>query len=291
MKKLTTLLFVLVFASSMAFAQHDASVSQSGNSNNAMVDQDGNKGSNNATITQVQGNNEATITQHGNNPGDSPYGSTAYTNNVLLDQSNGSEATVDQTGRDYVALEQADGSIADINQDYGEGHAILGFGGEGTKAYQENSELYVEQQGTLELGSTGVRRLGSELRIEQYGSDWVNIKQRDGAFAKILQDVGANDAFVRQDGDSDIYLEQNGSSGSSSYANIDQLGDGHSVNGLSGSGSYALQGGQGGHTLNVDQDGAFGAAGNTAAVSQLGWGNTANITQTGSANSATVSQN
>ncbi|PAU95293.1 hypothetical protein CK503_03610 [Aliifodinibius salipaludis] len=288
MKKLTTLLFMLVFASSMAFAQHDASVSQTGSSNDAMVDQDGNN-SNNATITQVQGDNDADITQHGNNPGASPYGSSAYTNNVLLDQSNGSEATINQTGRDYVALEQVDGSIAEINQDYGEEHSVLGLGGEGTKAYQENSELYVEQQGTLELGSTGVRRLGSELRIEQYGSDLVNIKQRDGAFAQILQDAGANDAYVRQDGDSDIYLEQNGTSGSS--ADINQLGDGHSVNGLSGSGSYALQGGQGGHTLNVDQDGAYGAVGNTAAVSQLGMDNTAGITQNGSANSATVIQN
>lgn len=289
MKKLATLIFVLVFASSMAIAQHDASVSQSGNSNNATVDQDGTKGSNNATIEQVQGGNMADIRQKGDSPGDSPYGPSAYTNNVLLNQSNGSQATVNQTGRDYVALEQVNNSVAEINQDYGERHAVLGLDGEGSKAYQDDSELYVEQQGTLELGSSGVRRLGSELRIEQYGSDWVNIKQRDGAFAQILQDEGANDGYIRQDGDSDIYLKQNGTDGSS--ADINQLGDGHSVTGLSGSGSYALQAGGGGHTLNIDQDGAYEAAGNTAAVSQLGWGNTADITQDGSGNMATVSQN
>ena len=285
MKKLTLLTFAFVFISTMAFAQHDASVVQSGDDNSATVDQDGTLGSNNATIEQVDGGNMADVRQKGDSPGVSPYGSEAYTNNVLLDQSNGSEATINQTGRDYVALSQAGGSVAEINQDYGERHAVLGINGE--KAIQTGgSELYVRQQGTLELGSTGVRRLGSELRISQYGSDKTDIKQRDGAYAQILQDAGSNYAFVRQDRDATIMLKQNGTSGSD--ANIDQTGDDNAVVGLSGLGSYALQAGSGGHTLDVDQ---FGGTGNMVKVSQLGMDNAATISQNGANNTATVSQN
>ena len=206
-------------------------------------------------------------------------------------QTGGSEATVSQTGRDYVNLEQANASIAEIMQDFGELQVVEGIDDDAA-TQTGGSELYVRQQGTLELSSSGVRRLGSTLQIEQESGDEghvTDIKQRDGAFSRILQQgMSRSNSFVRQDGNSDIYLNQNGTAGSS--ATLNQTGDGNLVTGLSGGTSYALQGDLGGHTLTVDQTSAFGGAGNTVKVSQMGELQTATVTQNGAGNVGSVDQ-
>jgi hypothetical protein len=295
MKKLSLTLFAFLLSVSVSLAQHNATTTQNGNNNTATVTQDGNKGANNTKIQQINDNNVADVTQHGDNSGPSPLDPNGFTNQTLIQQFGGSEAHVDQTGRDYVNLEQHSGSYADINQDYGKGQIVRGI--DQKAAFQSGGAvLNVRQQGTLETGDN-VRRLGSELRIRQQGGVLgdvtADVKQRDGAFAQVLQVNGfaANhSATIRQDGNSKIFLEQNASF-SGATADLYQTGDGNLITGLDGGSSYAEQ--INGGSLTVHQISPYGTgagAGNVAKVYQNGPGNSADITQNGTGNVSTVSQ-
>ncbi len=273
MKKLTTLLFVLVFASSMAFAQNDATVDQNGSNNDATVDQTHTSGAiNEAMVDQVGDQNAVEglnqygagnwygVTQDGNNNlvkshpeqgGQGGYAS--YDGHIEITQNNdgnrvwdadqagsSNSAYITQDGNDDANIEaqvsiEGSGNTIDINQMSGS-NAVGVFSDNGPGAYQEGSGNYMD--------------------IDQSGS------AAAGTESKMLS--GADDTFFRGSVEGGQGLIQYGSG---NEMIIDQAGS---------------------STVEfVVQDGST----NMADIMQTGNGHTADVWQTGSTNTATITQN
>ena len=201
MKKLTTLLFVLVFASSMAFAQNnDASVDQTGDDHEAEIEQIGS--TNTAYVDQTDGGGGssgdafADISQEGDN------------NNVNLDQ------------RAFYGF--PDESHANITQ-IGDNNSV-----EGTS---ETSAFYQNQPGgVLEVYMEGDYNTLYSLRGEaqknknEFFLDIVGNENNVG----MEQETGSGDVDIEGDWNT-VTLSQLGNNAAYNTATVDILGSDNGV--------------------------------------------------------------
>jgi len=254
MKKLTTLLFVLVFASSMAFAQNnDADVDQTGDDHNATVSQDGSL--HEAIVDQDSHfgtGHTAEITQQ---TGDENF---AY---VDQNQAN-SEAYITQTGSyNESRSKQAGYNVANILQE-GNTNVLGQYNNLSANAYQKNG-----------FGN-GVGDMSS-LDLDQIGDlNEAGLWQEHHAEASIAQNGNENDAHVYQSGTAGLavnsaFVSQNGNL---NEADVNQDGEGNSASVQQGHAAYT-------------------SSSNTADIDQMGNSNTASFgLQDGDGNEVTASQ-
>ena len=275
MKKLTTLLFVLVFAGATAFAQNnDATVDQTGYDNNAEVEQIGSD--NDVTLEQVhnqsngtRGINDAYVKQTGiTNIADvyqrnrGQYAASGFNNDLdLIQDGNLNTANTYQAiarGNDIKLDQVGDRNFADIYQH--QGGKLSGYGS-ASRAIQngEDNELYIDMGN---FNSAGITQDGNfnlaDIQQNSFSSDNVQLIQ-EGDDHEVL--------LIQSDGMADI--QQFG--GNNNY-----------VYGLGGSGTYALQ--EGGSTMTVTQNGYL----NELFIGQNA--GTATVTQTGNNNTSTIEQ-
>ncbi|SHF32839.1 Curlin associated repeat-containing protein [Fodinibius roseus] len=274
MKKLTTLLFVLLFTSSLAFAQsneatidqngdsHEATVTQTGSESEVIVDQDSHFGTghlaevtqqfgseNYAFVDQDQANSEAFVTQSGSE------------NESRSKQAGYNELTVDQIGS---------------------GNVLGAYGNYSGTAYQKNGTgIFSSDKNELSLTQVGTDHKAGVWQEHHAEAD---IVQLGGIFG------GNNKADVKQTGspEEDINTAEIFQLGGDLVADINQNGEGNSstVNssGFHGK-AWTTQTGTD-HTSAINQTGSW----NTADVSQSSIGNSSTITQGGSHHSAGVTQ-
>ncbi|MDR9365927.1 MAG: hypothetical protein RI575_11350 [Balneolaceae bacterium] len=272
MKKLTTLLLVLVFAGTTAFAQNTADVDQVGIDHEATVDQ---VGSNDATINQNGGNtnlgfidqegddNTATILQpniNGQYSGNAPEKAKAY----QYQRGNGNEAAIRQAA-----------SFSDFAQQDQWGTDLVANVKQGNNT---DAESWQKQRGTGHNADT--RQSSSDNAIsrqEQHG----NVGDGNVADTDQINSDGAS-SDIYQDGDNYAKALQRSARGTTSI-DIDQFGQGNSA--IVNQGKAYVDSGND-LTAIIYQDGMD----NMATINQSFNGHTADINQSGSLNDATVSQ-
>ncbi len=294
----------------------DLTLTQDGGNDDAGVFQ--NAGT--ATIEQFGGNeallyqdgaNTTNITQNGSNESASVLQDGAQNFSDLEQSGDMNEATVTQDGfpegfGNESRLDQTNGSEADVDQ-YGDNNYFSGDGPRNTFASQDNSILTLDQIG--DQNWTGVDQTDSEATITQdgtknktmltqsNGSDATVTQEGNGPYnvARLTQDDGdltltqegnnnttrlvqtSSDATITQDGfRSEVRLNQD----NSSTATVTQEGTNHKLFGLGGP-SFAAQDNS---TLTLTQTGDR----NRAYVDQSG--STATINQNGTNNTTTVDQ-
>jgi hypothetical protein len=305
MKKLTTLLFILVFAGTTAFAQNNSATSTSnGDYNTSTIEQDGSS-------------NTAEVMQSGTS------------NSVMVDQgiqgitSNNDEAYVEQTGiGNNAELSSRDGYggssssvIYDVTQAGNYNHARL-------RAFNAPAEANVDQAGTnnyaditqhtsddmlVELSQSGVdnwvdidQTHGADNAVLQatISGDYntMDVEQTNGAWQKLVVDVsgssntitgtlGAHDAdqftAIQGDGNTfDFYQDK------SSDAGISVFGDYNDINLMqNGTGNSVFA------TVPWDKNGiVVNGMNNTVDVTQNSDYNTAVVNVSGAGNNATINQ-
>lgn len=301
MKKLTTLLFVLVFASSMAVAQNTATTNQNGNNNDITVTQEQDGGGGNvATVNQDGDDSEAIIDQT------SSFGSghTATINqgassvlnfaDILQDQAN-AEATVNQegAGENEVRLKQSGYNVANVNQD-GEGNRLGSYSDiSNDRAFQKNGTgLFADGFNLLNLDVQGDNNdvgilqeanteadidvfnssMGNEIKVYQKGENGGNLTMADVN----VDDAWSNNVDIYQ-GDTGPGIGENTATVNLNYhdsniIDINQLAEGNTA------------------TVNMGDGSVFGSA-NTATITQNSSDNVATVNVVGSSNSSTITQN
>lgn len=272
MKKLTTLLFVLVFASSMAYAQN----------NEATVDQEGDN--QDSYVEQVGSTNEADVDQFTDNSG------TQESDIIQLGSENVATVNQSQTGGGNNGL-----NSAYIEQDGDNNEATQTQNAPG---YNGGQSVWGLQEGS---GNTLNQSTGSgytlSLNAEQYGTSNTADQDASGAHnhGEVYQDGESNEAVQNLSGSNNGYMgdiiliDQNGVG---NYASQDFTGHGSSHNNNAeviqlGDDNEAWQLGNG-RNLNatVSQDGM----GNWSTQEQWGNGHSSSVTQTGDNNTADVMQ-
>ena len=271
MKKLTTLLFVLMFASSMAFAQNDATVDQNGTGNDASIDQEY------QTANGVTAINEAVVNQTGNQ------------NDVAL---------LNQYGA---------GNLYDVEQ-IGDGNLVKQFPEQGKHGPSTNGIIDINQNGSDNVVHDADQSgQSNQAYITQEGvNNFVDIEgQRSNGAAgnsiDILQTDDGGHAVGTGTG-TGAYQD-----GVGNTMDIDQNGWGQSAGtqSVQSGGVPSQEGGQGlvqlgdGNELIIDQDGTSNVvrsvlqdgSSNMADIMQSSSGNTAAVSQVGTSNSATITQN
>jgi hypothetical protein len=276
MKKLMTLLFVLVFAGSTAFAQNnDATVDQIGYDNDAEVEQIGLD--NEVTLEQVhnhllgtRGINDADVKQTGNtNIADiyqrnrGQYAASGFNNNLdLIQDGNLNTAITYQAiarGNDIKLDQFGDGNFADIYQH--QGGKLSGYGSASRTVQDgEGNELYIDMGNFNDAGITQDGNFNlADIKQNSFSSDNVQLMQEgDDHEVLLIQSEGMAD--IRQFGGNNNY-----------------------VYGLVGSGTFAHQ--EGGSIMTVIQNGSLNElfigqeAAGTATVTQMGDNNTSTIEQ------------
>ena len=310
MKKLLLLAAFGLFASP-AFAQSNATVNQSGTSNDALLDQS----SSTATITQ-----SGTDNQVGGLPFAAPPTSP-------FTQAGGSNLDVEQYGkRNTVHGSQSGGSMATIDQNYvanvGDGNAINltqsntaeafilqdgptdngGFYG-GNRAYvtQDDGYANIKQAGdNSEITLTQQGGTGNQAYMEQSGNVHNAVVDQNGTnnYVDTYQRLWRGDIDIDQDGDGQqVYLDQTSmtNAGGGSYATIDQNdGTGTGGNSVGQAGDAFDQIGDG-NSLDVMQSGTMNLMlgsqdnGSMATVDQTGVSNEIRLEQDDA--TATMTQN
>ncbi|PAU95294.1 hypothetical protein CK503_03615 [Aliifodinibius salipaludis] len=271
MKKLTTLVFVLVFASSMAFAQNDATVDQNGSGNSASIDQEY------QAANGVSAMNEAVVNQAGDQ------------NDVaLLDQYGaGNLYDVEQIGDGNLVKQHAEqgkhgpstNGLIDVDQ-IGNNNTVhdVDQSGQSNQAYitQEGVGNFVDIEGQRSTGAAG--NIIDILQTDD-GDHAVGTGTGTGAY----QDGVNNTMDIVQNGWGQSAgtqsVQSGGVPGQEGGQGLVQLGDGNELM-IDQSGSSNI-------VRSVLQDGSS----NMADIMQSSSGNTAAVSQVGSSNSATITQN
>lgn len=305
MKKLTTLLFVLVFAGTTAFAQNNSATSTSnGNYNTSTIEQDGS--ANTAEVMQSGSSNSAMVDQ-----------------GIQNITSNNDEAYVTQSGLGNNAeLSSRDGYggsssavIYDVNQAGNYNHARL-------RAFNAPATADIDQAGVsnsaditqhtsddmyVELSQSGV---GNWADIDQVsGADnsvlqasiagdynTMDVEQTNGAWQKLVVDVSGSSNTITgtlgaHDADQFTSIQGNGNA-------FDFYQDKSSDAGISVSGDYndidLMQNGTGNSvfaTVPWDKNGiVVNGMSNTVGVTQNSDYNTATVNVSGVGNNATINQ-
>lgn len=271
MKKLTTLLFVLVFASSMAYAQNDATVDQDGNDNNASIEQEY------QAANGVTANNEAIVAQTGDQ------------NDVALLNQNGA-------GNEYNVNQEGDNNL--VNQ----------WPEQGKNGPSTNGLIDIDQIGNSnEVHDADQTGENNRAIVSQNGvGNFVDIEgQRSAGTAGNLIDIlqeGDGDHAVGTGTGTGAYQDGVGNS-----MDIDQSGWGQAAGteSVQSDGVPGQEGGQGlvqlgqDNELIIDQNGSANTVrsvlqdgtSNMADIQQNGSNNSAAVSQIGAGNSATVTQN
>ena len=251
MKKLTTLLVMLLFTAGMAMGQNTANTSQSGNGNDSTIDQVGaqNQGDteqdgngNDASLVQLESSNDGGIEQIGND------------NNSEMSQDGISNVGISVQGIDYP---NANRNVSSLEQ--------TGNNNRGTsfQFYGVENESEVIQNGNQNLAFViqGVNLAGSNQLDVVNRNDAVITQNTSNSDARITQyNVNENVATVTQDGGN---------------FNNGQIYQGYLFNSLETSPSVAN-----------DNEGYIDQVGdqNSATVMQLGNNNLFNLVQTGTGN-------
>jgi len=277
MKKLTTLLFVLIFASSMAFAQsNETDITQTTNNNSANVAQDGN--SNEATVVQKAGNNNtALINQYSTTVSDD--GDIVST---IRQVGAGNYAAANGSRKNYAGSETmqrqvGNNNVAKINQDDGVGS------NEGTSLSQVQlgSQNRAEMNGGNSYSATQHQDgFSNEAKTWGNGKNGdVTQKQYGNNNRSVAHGLSYSDALQYQDGNQNVSLLENIShDGPGEYYETHQWGFDNSA---------TLSAGGNGGKLDIDQNGNVNSANVTWSTSM----NEAVINQNGSGNSANVTSN
>ncbi len=269
MKKLI-FLFAMVFAVSMAMAQHSSTVTETGNDNSAMITQgfDGSGAAlpgNVSTVDQTGNENDATVLQMNNGYGGQNHNSDidqmGDMNSASVEQQNATgDAFVEQIG---------DGNTADVLEsgNFGMAHPAAGLAPYDAYVSQtgDNNEVYMTIYGT-DAASAAIQNGDDNLITQQLGQGNGDKVQNSSAYAN--QQGDRNEAMQVMEGqgfagDIDILFEKE---------RIWQTGDGN----------YAYQ-------LQTDDNIPGGL--NYAEVRQTGDWNESWQTQTGLNNSSIVTQN
>ncbi len=310
MKKLTTLLFVLVFASSMAFAQNNSSdldqegtgnsadidqiydAGQSSGTNHAMVYQDGQsnevrglnqKGAGNYYgITQIgEGNIVQSHPEQGGQGGVNSYDGFIQISQFALEGADGNKVwDADQAGEgNFLTITQNGGDIANVEAQVSKGSG------------ESVNQIYITQTfGDNKVGEYSDNGPGAY----QEGSDNVmTITQSGGASAGTESKMvsGADDTFFRGNAEGGQALVQ---LGEMNLLNINQNGaskveyaiqtDNSNYN-VTGWNTATISQTGDDHMVDLEQHGA-----NKATVTQTGGNHSASVWQSGS-NTATITQN
>ncbi|SHF32917.1 Curlin associated repeat-containing protein [Fodinibius roseus] len=273
MKKLTTLLFVLVFASSMAYAQNDATVDQDGNDNNATVNQTYTSGAmNEASINQI--GNDNTVERLNQLGGGNWFGVTQDGDDNLVKShaEQGSNAAESQGGSITISQTNDGNGVWDADQAGSENNATI---------YQDGDDVAnIEAQVSPSGGS------GNTILIDQM----------DGANSVGAFSSNGPGAYQEGEGNS-MDITQNGGAAAGTES---KMITGVNSNFFRGN----IEGGQGliqfgnDNEMRIDQDGASTVEFivqdgnlNVADVMQTGNGHTASVSQVGSNNGASIIQN
>lgn len=212
MKKLTTLIIIMLLTAGMALAQgnHAASIDQVGNSNASTIDQDAHFGT----------GHTATSIQNGN----------SNSSNIVQEQAN-AEAYISQIGNGNTSdLKQAGFNDADARFN-GNGNILGSYNNLGSGvAFQKNGTgIFADGFNKLNLDADGNNNLfgvdqegGTDGKIELYGNqNEIGLYQRD--------DNSSNTTIARLyvDGDRNSVDVQQGSglTETDNYANLDIVGN------------------------------------------------------------------
>ena len=272
MKKLTTLFFVLVFASSMALAQNndadvdqegvnqDAEIEQVGSTNTADVDQfTNNSGAQESDVIQLGSDNEATVEQNQTGGGGNAL-NTAY----IKQDGTSNEATQMQTaggyngGQSVWGLQDGTGNI--LNQTISSGYTV---------------SLHAEQVGTNNDVDQDASATHSHGEVYQDGSDHEAVQNLTGSNNGYMGDI----MLIDQDG-TNQYAKQDFNGSGSSHSN-----NGSIIQLQSDNEAWQLSSGR---DLNatLTQDGV----GNWSKQQQTGVGHSSTVTQMGDSNTSHVMQ-
>lgn len=259
MKKLITLIFICVFASTMAFAQNSSTVTQSGDNNDATVDQTYNSGLssdiNEASVNQIGDDNTVerlnqlgagnlfTVTQDGDNnlvkshPKQGGQGGIAsFDGTIDIQQNNdgnrvwdadqagyGNEAYITQDGNDDANIDaqvSIEGSGNTITIDQMSGSNAVGvFSHNGPGAYQEGSG------NTMDITQSGGAEAGTESKMVGATEDFFRGSIEGGQ--GLVQFGLDNEMYIDQDGASTVeFIVQDGDL---NEANVMQTGNNHTA--------------------------------------------------------------
>ena len=256
MKKLTTLLFVLVFASSMAFAQNNSStVGQNGNNNNAEIDQAGSL--NSASVEQEADRGSAIISQDG------------AENEAWITQTGGGDAVSEITQEGF--SNWASSSIADnaSSSQYQEGDNNRALIGAGFKQKADISQIQDGNNNIAEITVNGPGTRFATVTQEQVGDNNLSV------ISGFRGDPGGENIIWQHGDDHIVNLQYNG--GQKNGFDIGQYGSSNEVQStIPGDGNF-LNIDQGGHGNMLTTDQVSNS--NYLGVNQYGDGNTASITQ------------
>ena len=257
MKKLTTLLFVLVFASSMAFAQNNnASIDQTNDLNDATVTQTGMQNQ-----TNIVQSTEASIIGGPDSYTEANVEQTGDQNAVDLDQDafyGFSDVTINQEGDENYAglLTQNGGGHANINMD-GNGNWLSGLNGL-SQAVQKNNN--------------------NNFYLDVMGDDNGVQMNQEGAHADVILEGSGNFVKLRQknSGYTTVHTALINVNGGENNINVDQS---------------ALDENVGGTNNYTDINLLNNSSMNSVTVGQYGSHHIADVTVDGSSNTATITQN
>ena len=305
MKKLTTLLFVLVFAGATAFAQNntatvgqtgndnDATVTQAGADNSGDITQDATLGNGNfATIDQLTSDNDATIGQVGNSDAEiTQMGGNG--NSADISQDGTFDRTYNsygQTIRNYYGIISQDGALNDAD--------IIQVGGSGaveiTQTGDEN--IAVHDQGTDGYGKTYI---GATITQNGLSNEAYQDKQSTGGVMSMDITQTGDDNVANQDLSQDRYLQGNNmdiiqtgnlNEATQTVWSLDAWGvsgNAFTITQTGGDYNIAVQtANDNSNTLGITQTGSFNDATQTAVTA----GNMSTVTQAGSGNVAVTLQ-